>query len=87
MGVALMGRIIMVVTVWLVMAAMMLLIALPVIAKNSNQTDGPGGGDGPPRVSGDGNSGTSPSVHHVNDSACVLHQTGKETGGGCPVTV
>jgi hypothetical protein len=28
-----MGRIIMVVTVWLVMAAMMLVIALPVIAK------------------------------------------------------
>jgi hypothetical protein len=82
-----MGRIIMVVTVWLVMAAMMLVIALPVIAKNTNQEDGPGGGGGPPRQSGYGNEDTAPDVYHVNDSACVLHQTGKETGGGCPVTV
>jgi hypothetical protein len=81
-----MGRVIMVVTVWLVMAAMMLLIALPVIAKNTNQQDGPGGGGGPPTISGQAKEGTSPDVYHVNDSACVLHPTDKETGGGCPVT-
>jgi hypothetical protein len=77
-----MGRIMMVVTVWLVMAAMMLVIAIPVIAKNSKEP----GEQGPPFRSGDGNPGTSPGVYHVNDSACVVHQTGKETGGGCPVT-
>jgi hypothetical protein len=82
-----MGRIIMVVTVWLVMAAMMLLIALPVIAKNTNQEDGPGGGDGPPRLSGQAKEGTSSWVGHAGGGAvCVTHKgltTEKTTGGGC----
>ena len=46
-----MGRILMVVTVWLVMAAMMLLIAIPVIAKNSGNQKEPGE-QGPPSISG-----------------------------------
>jgi predicted metal-binding membrane protein len=46
-----MGRIIMVVTVWLVMAAMMLVIALPVIAKNSGEQK-QAGVQGPPALSG-----------------------------------
>jgi hypothetical protein len=82
-----MGRIIMVVTVWLVMAAMLLLIALPVIAKNSNQQDGPGGGDGPPSLSGQAKPGTSSVVSHTDEGACVdIHgdTTGKLVGGGCP---
>ena len=83
-----MGRIIMVVTVWLVMAAMMLVIALPVIAKNSNQFDGPGGGEGPAFRTGFGNPGTSSDVLHSDEGACVVHQgdttpTAKRTGGGC----
>ena len=77
-----MGRIIMVVTVWLVVAAMMLLIALPVIAKNTKDP----GQQGPPITSGNGNPDTSADVHHINGSACVLHPTDKETGGGCPLT-
>jgi hypothetical protein len=77
-----MGRIIMVVTVWLVMAAMMLIIALPVIAKNDKDP----GEQGPPFQSGSGNPDTSPDVFHVNGAACVVHQTEKTTGGGCPVT-
>jgi hypothetical protein len=77
-----MGRILMVVTVWLVMAAMMLIIAIPVIAKNTK----PPGEQGPPPQSGGGNPDTSPEVFHDNSGACVLHPTGKETGGGggCP---
>jgi hypothetical protein len=77
-----MGRIIMVVTVWLVMAAMMLVIALPVIAKNEGRGD-----QGPPFSSGMGKPGTSSEVIH-DDGACVLHQgqTVKQTGGSCPVT-
>ena len=84
-----MGRILMVVTVWLVMAAMMLVIALPVIAKNTNQEDGPGGGGGPPFRSGNGHPGTSSDVIHSDEGACVVHQgttTGKTTGGGCEET-
>ena len=77
-----MGRIIMAVTVWLVMAAMMLVIALPVIAKNSGEQK-QAGVQGPPALSGQAKPGTSPEVSHGNDGACVLHQTGKETGGGC----
>jgi hypothetical protein len=81
-----MGRIIMVVTVWLVMAAMMLLIALPVIAKNSGEQKGPGN-QGPPRSSGLANQGTSSNVSHSDEGACVdIHgdTTGKLDGGGCP---
>jgi hypothetical protein len=77
-----MGRIIMVVTVWLVMAAMMLVIALPVIAKH---TKDPGDQIW---VSGQGNPGTSSDVIHSEEGACVVHRgdttpTGKTTGGGC----
>jgi hypothetical protein len=75
-----MVRIIMVVTVWLVMAAMMLVIAIPVIAKNTKEP----GEQGPPPISGNGNPDTSSDVHHINGSACVVHKTGKQTGGGCP---
>jgi hypothetical protein len=81
-----MGRIIMVVTVWLVMVAMMLVIALPVIAKN---TKDPGDEFW---VSGQGNPGTPASdVGHSDAGACVTHRgdttpTGKRTGGGCEVT-
>ena len=77
-----MGRIIIVVTVWLVMAAMMLLIALPVIAKNSKDP----GEQGPPDFSGGGNPRTSSEVRHNNEGACVFHRgetTGTTTGGGC----
>jgi hypothetical protein len=83
-----MGRILMVVTVWLVMAAMMLVIAMPVIADNSGEQKGHGN-QGPPSQSGGGNPGTSPDVYHDNSGACVLHPTGKETGGGggCLTTV
>jgi hypothetical protein len=81
-----MGRIIMVVTVWLVMAAMMLLIALPVIAKNRDIRPGEEGPPGPPNISGFGKPGTSSDVIHSDEGACVVHQgttTGKTTGGGC----
>ena len=80
-----MGRIIMVVTLWLVMAAMMLVIALPVIAKNNKEP----GEQGPPRVSGNGNPGTSSVVVHGDEGACVIHRgdtTGRTTGGGCEET-
>jgi hypothetical protein len=79
-----MGRIIMVVTVWLVMAAMMLVLALPVIAKNTKDP-----GEQPPFwVSGHGNPGTSSDVIHSDEGVCVVHRgdttpTGKTTGGGC----
>jgi hypothetical protein len=83
-----MGRIMMVVTVWLVMAAMMLVIALPVIAKNNKE--GPGDQSW---VSGQGNPDTSSAsdVIHSEEGACVIHRgdttpTGKTTGGGCEVT-
>jgi hypothetical protein len=84
-----MGRIIMVVTVWLVMAAMMLVIAIPVIGKNANQPDGPGGGEGPPSLSGQAKPGTSSFVSHSDEGACVTHKgltTEKTTGGGCEET-
>ena len=83
-----MGRIIMVVTVWLVMAAMMLVIALPVIAKNTGDQQGQGN-QGPFWRSGNGNPGTSSDVQHSGEGACVVHQgttTGKTTGGGCEET-
>jgi hypothetical protein len=83
-----MGRIIMVVTVWLVMAAMLLVIALPVIADNSGEQKGPGN-QGPPDFSGEGNRGTSSVVRHNNEGACVFHRgetTGTTTGGGCEET-
>jgi hypothetical protein len=83
-----MGRIIMVVTVWLVMAAMMLVIALPVIAKNTGEQKGHDN-QGPPRISGQANRGTSSDVLHSDQGACVVHQgttTGKTTGGGCEET-
>jgi hypothetical protein len=83
-----MGRIIMVVTVWLVMAAMLLVIAIPVLAKNTNQQDGPGGG-GPPDISGQAKEGTSSWVGHVGGGACVTHKgltTEKTTGGACEET-
>jgi hypothetical protein len=82
-----MGRIIMVVTVWLVMAAMMLLIALPVLGKTIG--DDPGqGNQGPFWRSGNGNPGTSSDVQHSGEGACVVHRgdttpTAKQTGGGC----
>jgi hypothetical protein len=82
-----MGRIIMVVTVWLVMVAMMLVIAIPVIAKNSGEQKGPG--NGPPEFSGGGNPRTSSEVRHNNEGACVFHRgetTGTTTGGGCEET-
>jgi hypothetical protein len=78
-----MGRIIMVVTVWLVMAAMMLIIALPVIAKNIKGPDQ----QGPPVRSGLAIPGTSSNVEHNDEGACVdIHgdTTGKLVGGGCP---
>ena len=81
--VVLMGRIIMVVTVWLVMAAMMLVIALPVLGKTIRFEPGQGG---PPPLSGRGNPGTSSDVIHSDEGACVVHQgttTGRTTGGGC----
>jgi hypothetical protein len=79
-----MGRIIMVVTVWLVMAAMMLVMALPVIAKNTKHLDE----QAPFWRSGNGNPGTSSDVIHSDEGACVVHRgdttpTGKTTGGGC----
>ena len=82
-----MGRIIMVVTVWLVMAAMMLVIALPVIGKTIGHDPGQGN-QGPPFRSGNGNPGTSSDVIHSDEGACVIHKgdttgTGKQTGGGC----
>jgi hypothetical protein len=80
-----MGRIIMVVTVWLVMAAMLLVIALPVIAKNTGDQRGPDN-QGPPFISGRANPGTSSDVFHSDEGACVRHQgttTAKQTGGGC----
>ena len=83
--VGLMGRIIMVVTVWLVMAAMMLVIALPVLGKTFNHEPGQGN-QGPFWRSGNGNPGTSSDVIHSGEGACVVHQgttTGKTTGGGC----
>ena len=64
-----MGRIIMVVTVWLVMAAMMLVIALPVLGKTFNHEPGQGN-QGPFWRSGNGNEGTSSDVIHVG-GACV----------------
>ena len=81
-----MGRIIMVVTVWLVMVAMMLVLALPVIAKNTKDP-----GEQPPFwVSGQGNPNTSSAsdVIHSDEGVCVVHRgdttpTGKTTGGGC----
>jgi hypothetical protein len=84
-----MGRIMMVVTVWLVMAAMMLVIALPVIAKNNKE--GPGDQSW---VSGQGNdpdTSSASDVIHSEEGACVIHRgdttpTGKTTGGGCEVT-
>jgi hypothetical protein len=78
-----MGRIMMVVTVWLVMVAMMLIIALPVIGKTIRFEPGQGG---PPPLSGRGNPGTSSDVIHSDEGACVVHQgttTGRTTGGGC----
>jgi hypothetical protein len=81
-----MGRILMVLTVWLVMAAMMLLIALPVIAKNRDINPDDEGPPGPPNISGSGHPGTSSDVIHSDEGACVVHQgttTGKTTGGGC----
>ena len=80
-----MGRIIMVVTVWLVMAAMMLVIALPVIAKNSGEQK-QAGVQGPPALSGQAKPGTSSVVSHSDEGACVdIHgdTTGKLVGGGC----
>jgi hypothetical protein len=77
-----MGRIIVVVTVWLIMAAMMLVIALPVFGK----TIGFEPGQGPPFRSGNGNPGTSSDVIHSDEGACVVHQgdtMGRTTGGGC----
>ena len=88
-----MGRIIMVVTVWLVMVAMMLVIALPVIADNSGEQKVPGV-QGPPLESGGGNANSSSVLHKpvvspdgATGGTCVLHQggTGKVTGG-CEVT-
>ena len=83
-----MGRIIMVVTVWLVMVAMMLVIALPVIGKTIRFEPGQGN-QGPPPISGRGNPGTSSDVLHGPEGACVVHQgttTGRTTGGGCEET-
>ena len=83
-----MGRIIMVVTVWLVMLAMMLVIAIPVIADNSGEQKVPGN-QGPPEFSGGGHPRTSSEVRHNNEGACVFHRgetTGTTTGGGCEET-
>jgi hypothetical protein len=84
-----MGRIIMVVTVWLVMAAMLLVIALPVIAKNTGDQKGQGS-QGPPAISGFGNPNTASNVRHNQfgtNGACVAHGGSTlpedETGGGC----
>jgi hypothetical protein len=82
-----MGRIIMVVTVWLVMVAMMLVIALPVLGKTFNHEPGQGN-QGPFWRSGNGNEDTSSDVIHTGEGACVVHRgdttpTGKTTGGGC----
>jgi hypothetical protein len=65
----------------LVMAAMMLVIALPVLAKN---TKDPGDQFW---VSGLAIPGTSSNVEHNDEGACVdIHgdTTGKLVGGGCP---
>jgi hypothetical protein len=80
-----MRRIMMVVTVWLVMVAMMLVIALPVIAKNTKDPDEPA------FTSGFGNPGTSSVVGHSDETkgVCVTHQgdtMGKLTGAGCEET-
>ena len=77
-----MGRIIMVVTVWLVMAAMMLLIAIPVLA------DAEGQPPGPPTTSGDTDQASGSIVDHTDQGPCVRHfgggaALGKTTGPGC----
>jgi len=81
-----MRRIIMVVTVWLVMVAMMLVIAIPVIAKNTGEQKAPGE-EGPPVFSGFGQPGTASNVQHTDNGACVRHggstQPEDKTGGGC----
>jgi hypothetical protein len=86
-----MGRIIMVVTVWLVMAAMMVAMAMPVLAKTTGEQRGPGN-QGPPVETG--SVGTNNNHGSVvipklgnNPGACVDHygggSSGGPTGGGC----
>ena len=77
-----MRRIMLVATVWLVMAAMMTILAIPVLADNTK------GSGKPPSVwtSGHTTPGNASAVDHSPLGACVEHQattTGKTTGGGC----
>ena len=78
-----MRRIMLVATVWLVMAAMMVILAIPVIAKNTGTEP-----TGPPFASGFGNPGTSSNVLHnvFGTGACVNHrgETTDQSGGACP---
>ena len=82
-----MKRIIMIVTVALVMAAMMLAMALPVLADTSGDQRGPGN-QGPPFVTGDFDHPNGSSVVHFDEGPCVFHfgggnAEGRATGGGC----
>jgi putative hemolysin len=74
--VALMRRVLLLVTVALVMAAMMLAMALPALAKNSEKADG-----GPPLAN---NNPGGTSVFHCQaaggESVEVHHENGNETG-------
>jgi hypothetical protein len=79
-------RIMLVVTVWLATAAMMLVLAIPVLADN---TKGPGKPPSDFWVSGHTTPGNASAVIHSPQGACVEHQattTGKTTGGGCETT-
>ncbi len=77
-----MRRIMLLVTVWMVMVTMMVVLAMPVIAKNVGRGD-----QGPPVFSGFGKPGTASSVQHTDNGACVRHggstQPEDKTGGGC----
>jgi hypothetical protein len=77
------------VAVWLVMAAMMVVLAVPVLAANTGDQKGQGN-QGPPAISGFGNPNTASNVRHNQfgtNGACVAHRGSTlpedETGGGC----
>jgi hypothetical protein len=83
-----MRRIMLVVTVWLVMAAMMVILAIPVLAVDTGNQKG-AGNQGPPISSGDGNPDTSSRVVHSQDQgggACVRHRNStqpEDLSSGC----
>jgi hypothetical protein len=81
-----MKRIIMMLTVALVMAAMMLAMAMPVLADTTGDQVGPGN-QGPPATTGDFDHPRGSIVLHLDEGACVFHfgggSSGGVTGGGC----